>query len=813
MKLPISWLRQWVAVEATPEAIAEALTTRGFYVEGLEQHGRRYPGIVVAKVLEAAKHPNADKLKLCRVDSGQGEIRVVCGAPNVAAGMTVPLATPGTVMPNGKAITRAKIRGEESEGMLCSASELMLSDDHDGILELTALLPGVALELGHPIDEYLPEPDVVLEVEVPFNRPDGMGILGLAREVRAAFGARWTQSAKMLFAESATAADTFDLTLEDLEGCPSYLAQAVLGVRVGPSPSWLVRRLDAMGQRSINNIVDLTNFVLFEFGQPVYAFDFDRLAGPAITVRRARAGEKLVTLDGRERELNEDVLVVADRKGAVALAGIMGGLESEVTSSTTSLLLECAWFQPQRVRRGARALGLSTEASKRYERGVDPGVGPVAAARFLSLLLDLCPGAALGRSRHRHTAPTQRELKVRASRCTRLAGIPFTEERCKELLETLEFGVRRSASALIVTVPTWRPDVSLEDDLVEEVVRANGYDQIPEAPPGSSSTFAQRSPRERAVRRAREAMQALGFDEAWTGSLVSEAEALACRPLLGDESPLVKLANPMSRESEVMRPNLLPGLLRAVAYNLRQGESAVRLYEVGAGFLDRGDRLPEERLQIVAVATGPRWAHAHDPKPSGPEHAYDPGSPVDFQDAKGLWEAWLREMRVDSPEWRAYSAAGWKPGASAEVAVGGSRIAWAGTLGQSLLRAWEIETSVQVFVATLEPLVEAIARTPRAHVPGRFPPMRRDLAFFVPRTVTHAQVHGSLAGAAGETLRSLELFDVYDGPGTPQGMKSFAFALQFQAPERTLTEAEVLELQARMVAAVARDCGGRLREQ
>ncbi|MCC6348986.1 MAG: phenylalanine--tRNA ligase subunit beta [Candidatus Eisenbacteria bacterium] len=813
MKLPISWLRQWVEVDASPEGVAEALTTRGFYVEGLEQHGRRYPGIVVAKVLEADKHPNADKLKLCRVEGGAGELRIVCGAPNVTAGMIVPLATLGTVMPGGLVIKAAKIRGEESQGMLCSGRELGLSEDHSGILDLREMLPQAQLEIGRPFDEYLPEPDSVLEVEIPFNRPDGMGVVGLAREVKAALGGNWTPAAKSLRSARAGAGETFDLVIEDPEGCPSYLAQAVLGVRVGPSPDWLVRRLEAMGQRPINNVVDLTNLVLFEFGQPLHAFDLDRLSGPAIHVRRARQGESLVTLDGRSRELSGEHLVIADRERPVAIAGVMGGADSEVTASTTSLLLECAWFDPRRVRRGARLLGLSTEASKRYERGVDPGVGAAAAARFLALLLELCPGAALGHSRLRHTAPTQRELRLRPARCSRLIGLPFTGERCQELLASLEFGVRRGTDDLIVTVPTWRPDVTLEDDLVEEVARAHGYDRIPETPPGTGGSFARRTPRERAVRRAREAMQGLGFDEAWTGSLVSEAEALACRDLLGDDAPLVHLSNPLSRESEVLRPNPLAGMLRALAHNLRQGASAVRLYEVGAGFLDRGGRLPEERLLLVALATGPRWRHAHDPKPGAPAHAYDSGAALDFFDAKGLWEAWLGEMRVDSPEWRAYSAAGWKPGASVEVAVGASRIAWAGTLGPSLLRTWEIEAPVQAFVATLDPLVEGVSQPVRAQVPGRFPPVRRDLAFFVPRSVTHAQLHHSLVGAAGGALSWLELFDVYEGPGTPQGMKSLAFAMQLHSPGRTLAEAEVLQIQARMVAAVARDCGGQLREQ
>ncbi|MCC6649995.1 MAG: phenylalanine--tRNA ligase subunit beta [Candidatus Eisenbacteria bacterium] len=820
MKLPISWLRYWIELDATPDAIAEALTTRGFYVEGVEQHGRAYPGIVVARVLEANKHPNADKLKLCRVDAGGVELKIVCGAPNVTAGMTVPLATLGTVMPNGLEIKRAKIRGEESEGMLCSARELMLSEDHSGILELTELFAGQALTIGAPVDTYFPKPDAVLEVEVPFNRPDGMGVIGLAREVKAALGGDWTARGKALLAARAEGAPgsggasaAFDLSIADAEGCPSYLAQVVEGVTVAPSPEWLVTALAAMGQRTINNIVDITNLVLFEFGQPLHAFDLAKLEGPAIRVRRASAGEKITTLDGKERELTEAMLVIADAKRAVAIAGVMGGANSEVGEGTRDILLECAWFQPALVRRGSKALALSTDASKRYERGVDPGIGPAAAARFLGLLLELCPGAKLGASKRIHSAPAPLVLPLRPSRCSRLIGLPFTAERCEELLRRLEFAVERNGDALAATVPSWRLDCTLEDDLVEEVARSNGYDRIPEAPIHTGGAFATRSPRERVVRRAREAMMARGFTEAWCPTLVSEAEALACAPLLGDEPNLLRLLNPMSRETEVMRPNLLPGLLRSCAHNLRQGASAVRLFEVGAGILPRGEKLPEERLMIAALVTGGRWRHTHDAPATAPAHAYDARGMVDFLDAKGLWEAWLSEMRVDSPQWRAYAAAGWKPGASAEVAVESSRIGWAGTLGQALLRQWEIEVPVHVFVALLDPLTEAASRTTRARMPGRFPSVRRDLAFFVPRAVTQAQVQGSLAAVAGETLSSIELFDVYEGPGTPQGMKSLAYALEFQHVERTLAENEVQQLQARMVAAVARDCGGQLRER
>ena len=816
MKLPMSWLKEWVDVAATPEQVAEALTTRGFYVEGVEQHGRRYPGIVVAEVLAAEKHPGADKLKLCRVNGGASELRIVCGAPNVTAGMIVPLANVGTTMPTGLVIKQAKIRGEESQGMLCSARELQISDDHDGILDLREFLRGVSLEVGKPLDDYLPEPDFVLEVEIPFNRPDGMGVLGLAREVKAALGGHWTEWAKSKLATrpaSAPARVTFDLEIEDAGDCPAYFAQLVEGVRVLPSPTWLARKLEAMGQRPINNLVDITNLVLFEFGQPLHAFDATKLDGNAIRVRRGKKGEKLTTLDGKARELSPEVLVIADRAKPVALAGVMGGADSEVTDVTTTILLECAVFQPARVRRGARSLDLTTEASRRYERGVDPSIGPAAASRFLTLLLELCPSAKLGNWRRREVEMQPRSLHLRPVRCERLVGLPFGAGRCADLLESLEFTVQRG-DTLTVTIPTWRPDCTLEDDLVEEVARANGYDKIPEAPLETGGAYATRGPRERVVRRARESMLALGLHEAWTSSLVSEAEAVATAALVGQTpEALVRLMNPMSRESEVLRPNLVPGLLRAVALNLRQGAPSVRLFEVGVGFTASGESLPRETLMAAAVVAGPRFRHTHDPVPSGPDGVYDPRGETDFLDAKGLWEAWLAEMRVDAPEWRAYAAGGWKSGASAEVAVGTSRIAWAGKLAQDLLRSWEIEVGVHLFVALLEPLADGASAVPRARVPGRFPPVRRDLAFFVPRATPHASVERSLAGTAGDWLRSIELFDVYEGPGTPEGMKSLAYALQFQHAERTLTETEVTDLQSRMVTAVVQGCGGRLRER
>ena len=800
MKLPESWLREWIDFEGTPEAVAEALTRRGFYVEGIERKGGDFPGIVVARLVEVARHPNADKLSLCRVDGGGGELRVVCGAPNVRTGMIVPLATVGAKMPGGITIKKSKIRGEESEGMLCSARELQLSEDHAGILDLSTVAGADALIPGRPVAEVLGPPDAVLEVEMPFNRPDGMGIVGLAREVRAALGGHWTAAAQSRLSARWQGRSDFDLDLEDREGCPRYLAQAVERVAVAPSPPWLVRRVESVGQRSINNLVDLTNLILFELGQPVHAFDLDRLKGPAIRVRRARAREKLTTLDGKERALDPEVLIIADRKGPVALAGIIGGLDSEVTSATTRLLLEAAWFEPRRVRRGSRFLGLSTEASKRFERGVDVEMAPVAAARFLSLLRELCPDASpvSGRERN-HTDGKRRTLTLRASRVKRVAGLDLGAAEAKRLLETFEFGAE-AGDPLRVTVPTWRVDVTMEDDLVEEVARAHGYDRIPEVPLETRGAFARRSGSERFTEAARVAMLARGLHEAWCGTLVSEREALAAAPLIGQEpATLVRLANPMSRESEVLRPNLVPGLLRACGHNLRQGVEAVRLFEIGNGITSAGGALPVETPMIAALVTGPRWAHAHDALQGA----------VDFEDARGLWEAWLGELSVDTPQWRAYSAAGWKPDASAEVASGASRIGWAGTLSQSLLREWEIEVPVHLFVARLDAAAAAVTPQIRLSMPGRFPRVRRDLAFHFEGGARHAQVESVLRREGGPWLSSVELFDVYRKDAG--GPLSLAYALQFQHSERTLAEAEIQEIQDRMVAAVTQELGGRLR--
>jgi len=487
----------------------------------------------------------------------------------------------------------------------------------------------------------------------------------------------------------------------------------------------------------------------------------------------------------------------------VAVAGVMGGRDTEVTERTTSLLLECAWFDPLRVRRGARQLGLSTEASRRYERGVDPEIGSPAAARFLALLKEVSPSARPAAARERDTLDGRRRtVTMRPARASRLVGLELGGAEARRYLEALEFQVE-SGDPLRVTAPSWRPDVRIEEDLIEEVARSHGYDRIPEAPIGADGVRAERSPREWLATRARRAMLARGLHEAIGPALIGEREAVLTAALFGeDASRLVRLENPTSREGEVLRPSPVAGLLRACARNLKQGARAVRLFEVGTSFLAGRSALPDESRILAAIVCGARLAHAHDSS----------GGEVDFEDARGLWDAWLEEMRVDTPEWRAYSSDGWKSGASAELASGTSRIGWAGPLDAALLGAWDIEVPVHLFAVLLDSLPFAPAVS-RAVMPGRFPPVRRDVAFFVPAGTSHADLERVLVTAGRPELRSAEVFDVYVGPGTPAGMKSLAYALEFQDPQRTFTETEIREIQDRMVKAVASECGGRLRER
>lgn len=808
MKIPLSWLDEWVPCrDVALERLVELFVERGFPVESVTRVGFDDPKVVVAEVLEVARHPQADRLTLCRVSAGGPEpLTIVCGATNVVAGMRVPLALPGAVLPGGRVIQKSKIRGQVSEGMLCSARELELSEDHEGILRLADDAP-----LGSSLASVLGRAsDVILELEVHFNRPDVMSVAGTARELAAALGRSLRPEAIQRLSTGIPGGGQFPIRLEDPEGCPRYVGVVVRGVRVGPSPAWLAERLEQAGVRPLHNVVDVTNYVLLELGQPLHAFDLAKLAGPEIRVRRARAGEPLRTLDGKQRTLAPDHLVIADRERPVALAGVMGGEESEVTSETRDVLLESAYFDPYRIQVAANGLGLVTEASRRFGRGIDPNLAPVAAARAVALLREIAGGTPeepAGEAAARTFDP--RVIPLAPARARELLGTDLPATRMREHLVALGFGVGGD-DPLQVTVPTYRQDVAEPVDLIEEIGRAHGLENLPDVPAGSGPSGAKRNPEQEFARQVREALVGLGFTEVLTPTLADPRKLEATWELgyaAADGPPrFVPLANPPAPEAGVLRSDLAAGVLTVVAHHLRHGAPGTRVFEIGRVFRPHGEALtagefPEEITQVCFALAG-----LADPDSWEGERA------VDFYDAKGLAEALLARLGVDTPQARAYASPAWKPGEVAELWTT-TRLGWVGQVEPRRVRAWKLDRPAYLFVAPLEALSGASRRAGPFAAFSRFPAVKRDLAFFVPASVSHAEIEARMRKAAGPLLVSLRLFDVYRGSGVPEGQQSLAYSLLFAHPERTLQEREVEEAQEAVARELAQSVGAVLRER
>jgi len=809
VKYPLSWIREWVDVVPDADEIARRLTARGYPVDAIVRTGHDYPNVVVGHVLEVQRHPDADKLSLCKVDGGTGVILdVVCGAPNVRAGMKVPLALVGAELPGGLKIKKSKIRGAVSEGMLCSAKELELGGDHSGILALKDDAP-----VGRPVREVFGEPDVLFELDVPYNRPDLLCVSGLARELAAAYDVPLAAAPQARFDARVTTGGTFPVTVEDQTGCARYLAQIVRGVTIAPSPAWLAERLERAGMRPINNVVDVTNYVMLELGQPLHAFDLDTLEGPAIVVRRARAGELLTTLDGRERKLSPEHLVIADKTRATGLAGTMGAEFVEVTAGTKNLLLESAWFDPVRVQRMVSDHGLMSEAARRFGRGVDPALAPAAMARALALFAELAGGKLDGAATEvsaRTFSPL--EIELRPTRATRLLGAKIARDRMAKDLASAGFGVTDPAAGgsagdevpLVISVPTRRRDVTSETDLIEEVGRAFGYDRLPDVPLTTGGSVGTRPDDRRLRDRVREALVGLGFTECLTATLDDPVRLGRTWPLTREGEPrLVTLRNAAGPETSALRSDLVSGLARVAAHNLRHGAAGLRLFEVGRVFHPRGaGELPEEPIQLCALLAGNRFAEAWD----GGQAA------VDFHEAKGLWEALFARLGVDTLDWAPYAGRGWKSGEVADLRAK-VHVAYAGRLGPRLARELDLEAPVYLLVADLPAIARARRETRRFASYTRLPGIKRDLAFFLPAAVPHAQVEALLLSKGAPLLTEARLFDVYEGKGVPEGHKSLAYSLTFQAPGRTLAEAEIEAVQQSIVTALAAETGAVLRDR
>lgn len=813
MRISLKWLSEYVDLPVLSsggvdaDEVAKRLTAVGLEVEGIERTGQGLEGVVAARIVASEKHPNAEKLSVTKVDAGEGEpLQIVCGAKNYAVGDVVPLATAGATLPGGLKIEKAKLRGVESFGMLCSAKELGLATEASGLL----ILPK-DVKPGTRIAEALELADVFLEINVTPNRPDALSHLGIAREVAAILGKPVRMPAPKLAEAGAKAASLVKVRVDAPEQCPRYAARVVEGVKIGPSPLWLQRRLEGCGVRSISNVVDATNFVLLELGHPLHAFDLDKVAAHEIVVRTARKGEKITTLDGKERALETDDLLIADRDRGSALAGVMGGSVSEISQGTTRVLLESAFFQPSTIRRTSRRQGLKSEASYRFERGADPAMVIPAIDRCAALIAELAGGTVRPGIVDVHPRPAKPgEVRLRWKRPAQILGMEIAREEARKILIGLGF-VEKAADAdgAIFVVPSWRVDVSLEEDLVEEVVRTKGYQAIPETLPRTAMDTPVESLEIQAIGRIRAALEAAGFSEAVNFSFVAERELepFEKQVATGDGNGRalgVALKNPISADLSVMRTSLVPSLLKNLVHNRRQRVEDVRLYEIASVYFphhDPKDRPTAEFIEVAAILCGRR-------SPVG--WATGGGEPVDFYDAKAAVQSILHALGVQG-RWEARGDTWLHPRASATIldADGKEAIGVVGELHPRVAATFDLPRGVLALRLSLDALLSRAKLVPQYRPIPRLPAVLRDLAVVVKEEVTAASVEAVVREE--QLVEGVTLFDVYRGAPLPTGKKNLALAIRYRAADRTLTDPEADAAHGRILQRLAEKLGAELR--
>lgn len=815
MRVSLKWLKELVDVDLPVDDLVERLDMTGTAVERVEPVGTSLDGVVVGQILTKEKHPDADTLWVTSVDiAGEEPLTIVCGAQNFEAGDKIPVATVGATLPGGMVIKKAKLRGVTSQGMNCSAAELEIGSDQSGLLILPADAP-----VGVPFAQYRGMSDTVIELEVTPNRPDCLSVAGVAREVAAITGKAYRHPGGVPEESGGPVATSVRIDIDDPELCPRYTARLIRNVRIGPSPDWLAERVAAAGARPISNVVDITNYVMFELGQPLHAFDMSTLGrtdGQAhIIVRRARSGESLTTLDGHERELAEDMLLICDPAGPVALAGVMGGESTEVSSETVDILLEAACFDKVSVSRTSRSLGLISEASSRFERGVDPNGCALAADRAAQLMAELCGGEVAPGIVDAY--PCRAEpvtLALRVSRANSVLGTDLPAEEMAGILESMGMTVAGGPDVLDVTVPTFRPDLEREIDLVEEVLRIWGMERVESMLPGGRGRTGRLTGEQRWRERIGATMRSAGLNETMTYAFVDPAdiERMSDKPAAGEK--LVELLNPMSEEQAVLRRSLLPGLLRSVSYNQRRDVANVHLYEIGSTFVTSdGRKLPMEHQTLSGVLTG-RWNESewHDPRvpQSGSDSALH-GAVLQFFDGKGVIEALMVDLGVRRVSFRAASIDWLQPGRSAEVLVGGDVAGWLGEVHPKVLSAFQANGPVVAFELSMDALIRAAVPVKVYEDIPRFPAVEFDVALVVDADVTVERVEQAIVAAGGKLLSGVRLFDLYSGAGVPEGKRSLAFALSYRALDRTLTDEEVRPQHERLLRKVMSAVGAELR--
>lgn len=803
MRVLQSWLSEYIDFPFSPEVLADRLSMLGLEIEGIEHLGKKYKGFVVGKVVERVNHPNADRLSVCNVNIGKEVLQVVCGAANVAPGQKVAVGLVGATVPrnqhdpSGKpfVLSHVKIRGVESSGMICSAYELDLGDDADGILLLKK-----NARVGQPLASYLGLDDVAYDVEITANRPDWLSHLGVAREIGVLTGKKPVLPHVKLKEGMPPIGRFLKVDVLDRANCLRFSARMIRGVTLGPSPQWLQDRLTRVGLRPRNNVVDITNYVMLECGQPLHAFDYALLKGSTIVVRQAGQASSFETLDGKQHHLPLDAVMVCDAEREVSIAGIMGGANSEINDATSDIVLESAYWNPASIRKTRRVLGITTDASQRFERGADPGATLYALDRAAGLILDIAGGELLKGTIdvHAKTLGT-RSIALRPARVNAVLGTSLSSSDIKRNLELLGLKqVSKGKNSHVFSIPTFRADLEREIDLIEEVARVHGYDNI-----GIKTTslidFSHPFPKSDRAVPMRSALVGMGYQEAITNSLQSSAKA----SLATDATVSVK--NPSSQELATLRTSLIPGLLDVVALNRNQGNTNLRFFEIGHVYRrDRSgkpklveDYLEEERICLMLTGL------------AEPKHWSAPPRTVDLFDLKGDVEGFLEQITLDKGRFISYSTTETLAESALAIEINGSYAGYLGKVRREILDLFTVEQ--EVFVAELETGVLPIQGTRRYSPLPRFPRVVRDVAFLVDEAVPAGSVEEAIRQSASSLLRTVELFDIYEGDRLDSGKKSLAFSLELMSVERTLTDQEVDAEMEKIVRSIEREFHASLR--
>ena len=808
MKFTLNWLQEYVRLDTpSPEKLADKLTMLGLEVDAVERLFDDLAPLKTALVISAEPHPNADKLTLCSVMVGKEKYQIVCGAPNVRKDLCAVIALPGTTLPGDFKIKKSKVRGVESQGMLCSERELGLSEDHTGIMELPAGTPH-----GQPFLEATGMADTLFEVDLTPNRPDCASVIGIAREIAGITRKKLTVPFKATSLKEASG--SFSVSVENPDLCPRYAARLIKGVTIGESPWWMRKRLLSVGMRPINNIVDITNLVMMEYGQPLHAFDYDCIADKKIIVRTARDHEKqFTTLDNNVRTIDTETLMICDGRGPVAVAGVMGGLDSEVTGNTTNVLLESACFNPVSIRRTARNLNLPSEASYRFERGVDPGGTLDAMERAVTLMCEIAGGTAEpGGIDVREGLTDSPVLQLRIQRTSELLGVSLTAGQVKELLESIEIPCKiTDENTLKVFVPTFRVDLEREVDLVEEVARLIGYNEIPISFPAVDLSYPEQDQERMKRNQVNGFMTSIGFSEAINYSFYSSEYSDFLEISENDRRRhQVRILNPLSEDQDVMRTSLLPGLLENVRRNVNFQQPSCRLFEIGKVFFPSADdSLPDEPSRITAVLCGQReGSHV-------PLHCKD--DQVDIFDAKGAVQALLEEMRITGKlAFQPASIEDVEPFAESGYAInlinGPSVLGTIGKITSRVLKNFGIKRDVYYLDLDFTELC-ALAPAPKAFAAlPVFPSVKRDIALVVPATAPSGELVGAVLQSGEKLIEHCDVFDVYQGDKIESGFKSVALSITYRSKTKTLTEKNVEKAHTKLVALLTSKFSGSFRE-